>query len=337
MNDPVELGPYTLRRLMAAIIAGSPRTAGLGWKAGIDAADALLGATEPTDPRPAEPSLQDKTATMTWSRALVADLRRFLDLEEKLRQAEVRAEQAEKLLIEQDAKSETKPPVPETERAISAMVRPQAPTGAWEMCDFLEYAGLMAEYADSLEARVMALEKDRKDADIDHLKSCKRELMAFCSDLDPIRKNCHPLELGKRLSEVAMMRLQTLQEKLDQAKKLNSGWLRDNAPGGWIDNLRVEVSRLQTSLTGLEREELDQLRRQDSGPISAYYLLAQELGVGPGGSVVDTVHDKIRDAAALERSRILGILGARKILTSGDVQTTPRPYTFEEKRALIAP
>ncbi len=49
-------------------------------------------------------------------------------------------------------------------------------------------------------------------------------------------------------------------------------------------------------MTDLEREELETYRmKSENGQIAAYYLLAEELGVKPGGGVVDTVHARIHD------------------------------------------
>ena len=59
-------------------------------------------------------------------------------------------------------------------------------------------------------------------------------------------------------------------------------------------------------MTDLEREELETYRmKSENGQIAAYYLLAEELGVNPGGSVVDTVtciaRQRNRFHAALDR------------------------------------
>jgi hypothetical protein len=64
-------------------------------------------------------------------------------------------------------------------------------------------------------------------------------------------------------------------------------------------------------MTDLEREELETYRmKSGNGQIAAYYLLAEELGVQPHGSVVDTItaiveeRDRYREALEMVRRGI---------------------------------
>ena len=46
-----------------------------------------------------------------------------------------------------------------------------------------------------------------------------------------------------------------LMAKLEAAEKTKSDWLRANAPGGWIDALRLECDYLRTKVEAMERQE----------------------------------------------------------------------------------
>lgn len=67
----------------------------------------------------------------------------------------------------------------------------------------------------------------------------------------------------------------------------------------------VEAVHKRDAMTDLEREELETYRmRPDGGfgQIAAYYLLAEELGVKPNGSVVDTVTAIVKERDALKKA-----------------------------------
>ena len=62
-----------------------------------------------------------------------------------------------------------------------------------------------------------------------------------------------------RLSGMGSEREAALMAKLEAAEKTKSDWLRANAPGGWIDDLRTERDELRDSLA-LESQENGALR-----------------------------------------------------------------------------
>jgi hypothetical protein len=78
-----------------------------------------------------------------------------------------------------------------------------------------------------------------------------------------------------------------------------------------LDRLKEAVYQLQEGIAR-DREELEDYRSTDgkdgrNGPIGVYYLLAEELGVEPGGSVVETIHSRIQ-AAEENAARLSGEL-----------------------------
>ena len=43
-------------------------------------------------------------------------------------------------------------------------------------------------------------------------------------------------------------------DRLEAAEKTNREWLRANAPGGWIDNLRIENEALRAKVARMEKQ-----------------------------------------------------------------------------------
>lgn len=49
--------------------------------------------------------------------------------------------------------------------------------------------------------------------------------------------------------------LNELLDRLEAAEKTNSNWIRANAPGGWIDDLRMERNALHAHIKEMEKQE----------------------------------------------------------------------------------
>ena len=47
-----------------------------------------------------------------------------------------------------------------------------------------------------------------------------------------------------------------LLDRLENAEKTKNNWLRANAPGGWIDDLRMERNALHARIKEMEQQEL---------------------------------------------------------------------------------
>ena len=62
------------------------------------------------------------------------------------------------------------------------------------------------------------------------------------------------LELARQYNVVLRER-DALRAELEAAKKNNSAWLYANAPGGWIDNLRVKCEALRARIAQVDRQE----------------------------------------------------------------------------------
>ena len=58
-----------------------------------------------------------------------------------------------------------------------------------------------------------------------------------------------------RLNGMGSEREAALMAKLEAAEKTKSDWLRANAPGGWIDDLRVERDALRAKVAEMEKQE----------------------------------------------------------------------------------
>ncbi len=90
--------------------------------------------------------------------------------------------------------------------------------------------------------------------------------------------------------------------------KLSEQLRRDHESGDFGRALAGYAERAASmeDRMALMEEELEALRLGEGarGPIAAYYLLAEELGVKAGGSVVDTVHATIAAAKAREREAV---------------------------------
>ena len=45
--------------------------------------------------------------------------------------------------------------------------------------------------------------------------------------------------------EIYSLKYRSLERELAEAKQTNRDWIRENAPGGWIDNLRVQLAEVK--------------------------------------------------------------------------------------------
>ena len=61
---------------------------------------------------------------------------------------------------------------------------------------------------------------------------------------------------AKAAAENIALKLDYLRSKLETAEHTQNDWLRANAPGGWIDNLRIENEALRAKVEQMKRQEL---------------------------------------------------------------------------------
>lgn len=54
---------------------------------------------------------------------------------------------------------------------------------------------------------------------------------------------------------IQVSQMNEILDRLEAAEKNNSAWLYANAPGGWIDNLRVKCEALQARISQVDRQE----------------------------------------------------------------------------------
>ena len=59
---------------------------------------------------------------------------------------------------------------------------------------------------------------------------------------------------AKAAAENIALKLDYLRSKFETAKNAQNDWLRANAPGGWIDNLRIENEALRAKVEQMERQ-----------------------------------------------------------------------------------
>ena len=60
---------------------------------------------------------------------------------------------------------------------------------------------------------------------------------------------------AKAAAENIALKLDYLRSKLETAEHTQNDWLRANAPGGWIDNLRIENEALRAKVEQMERQQ----------------------------------------------------------------------------------
>ena len=59
---------------------------------------------------------------------------------------------------------------------------------------------------------------------------------------------------AKAAAENIALKLDYLRSKFETAKNAQNDWLRANAPGGWIDNLRIENEALRAKVARMEKQ-----------------------------------------------------------------------------------
>ena len=84
-------------------------------------------------------------------------------------------------------------------------------------------------------------------------------------------------------------------DRLERAEKTNSDWLRSNAPGGWIDDLRMERNTLHTRIKEVEKER-DEFKRECFGHISDNSLLRAKVAAMERQEPVAWLHETRRDS-----------------------------------------
>lgn len=86
-----------------------------------------------------------------------------------------------------------------------------------------------------------------------------------------MRATLNDLLGAKGVSEPLREAVKVLIRRLEAAEKLNAGWLKANAPGGWIDDLRAKAAESESLREGLKRMCLD----EDAGAKEAKVLRAK--------------------------------------------------------------
>lgn len=78
---------------------------------------------------------------------------------------------------------------------------------------------------------------------------------AFFADVVAELRRLHAenevLRVGDALHKVAVRQRDAAWAEVESLKEQKRGWLKENGPGGWIDNLRVENKSLLAALNGM--------------------------------------------------------------------------------------
>ena len=121
----------------------------------------------------------------------------------------------------------------ELRKVIADCYWPTSPVTINELLDRLE-----AAEADALEqARLNGMGASREAALIAKLEAAEKER-----------------DDAKAAAENIALKLDYLRSKLETAKNAQNDWLRANAPGGWIDNLRIENEALRAKVARMEKQ-----------------------------------------------------------------------------------
>ena len=147
----------------------------------------------------------------------------------------------------------------ELRKVIADCYWPTSPVTINELLDRLE-----AAEADALEqARLNGMGASREAALIAKLEAAEKER-----------------DDAKAAAENIALKLDYLRSKLETAKNAQNDWLRANAPGGWIDNLRIENEALRAKVARMEQQE----------PVAWTTKLALEYGSSRLGFQVSDVN-----------------------------------------------
>ena len=98
---------------------------------------------------------------------------------------------------------------------------------------------------------------------------------------------------AKAAAENIALKLDYLRSKFETAKNAQNDWLRANAPGGWIDNLRIENEALRAENERIDEAMESLLIRCDDSDSAMYGTLSTRF-----------VRDTVRIArGAMEESK----------------------------------
>lgn len=93
---------------------------------------------------------------------------------------------------------------------------------------------------------------------LDRLEAAEKELAELRSSMkfrtSLIGRTEAERDDAKAAAENIALKLDYLRSKLETAKNAKNDWLRANAPGGWIDNLRIENEALRAKIERMERQ-----------------------------------------------------------------------------------
>jgi chemotaxis protein histidine kinase CheA len=189
---------------------------------------------------------------------------------------------------------ETKPPETATEGADSATPDPQLGMTSYAHGSYLrakaDYFDLMVEDLRPIQPAKDSVEWGQRLSVIAmrRLQSANEAGVSLAAERDQAR---HALREAISERDEAVRSVLPLQEEIRLLRNEKESALKE------LDRMKEAVYQLQESIAR-DREELETYRSTDgkdgrNGPIAAYYMLAEELGVEPGGSVVETIHARI--------------------------------------------
>ena len=105
----------------------------------------------------------------------------------------------------------------------------------------------------------MTIIVDVKNELLDRLEAAEKELAELRSSMkfrtSLIGRTEAERDDAKAAAENIALKLDYLRSKFETAKNAQNDWLRANAPGGWIDNLRIENEALRAKVEQMERQQ----------------------------------------------------------------------------------
>lgn len=120
-----------------------------------------------------------------------------------------------------------------------------------------------------------------------------------------------------------------LESKLEVAEKTNRGWLRANATGGWIDNLRIENDTLRVKIDQLEEDTKAVILAANSGAQPA-----PSISPAANPSAIHELLDSLSAAEsdALEQARLNGIGAERELALMAKLEAAEKEVEIERMR-----